>query len=731
MDLLQLIKKKKEKKDYFLALLFKPSKIGAILFEEIEGKLLILSTKEEKINVNINELSEEELIDTCDLVISFVENSLPENEFVTKTVFGLPYDWSADSKIKKENLVKLKKLCEELELTPIGFIISAEAAIHFLQKKEGAPISGIFVEILSGIIAVYLVRAGNITEVKSGSTAEGGYAHTVENILKQMETTDVLPSKIILLDYEGINNIQQEFLSYHWMTNLPFLHLPQVTIFESGFENEAVINGVATQMGFEILDDTIDYIEKNPEKEEKNTESYENFGFLQDEDIAEKTGKEKVKKEDDDFTQKKKHVSDADFYEDNHENKHDFPNKPFSLIEKFGIFSILEKIKLARLPKAPLNLKAIFALFVLVALTVSFIFVYYNLILKADITLSLEKKTFSKDLNVALSASSKSSAKDGIVKINSIEDREEGEKKIQTTGKKETGDNATGEVIVYNKTDKQVNLTKGTILIGTNALEFELANDINIASTGAFSTTLSSTKAQIKARSYGTEYNLPSGTNFSFKDYPTSSYFAKNDNPFSGGTKKEVQVVSQSNLDNLAKMVSDELKDKATDSMKSKVSGDSLLLPIIISSDFVEKKFDRKDGEEGQTVRLYAKMKFTSGSYDKNELDNIEKELIGSSMPGSFHKDLGDSRSEIKDIKIDKNGVITGVLSINSIYIPTFDLAQLKIDIKGKNKSFYENKIRETKGVSSFNVISKNRIPILPDLLPFNLKNITITVHAD
>ena len=138
---------------------------------------------------------------------------------------------------------------------------------------------------------------------------------------------------------------------------------------------------------------------------------------------------------------------------------------------------------------------------------------------------------------------------------------------------------------------------------------------------------------------------------------------------------------------------SDELKDKATDSMKSKVSGDSLLLPIIISSDFVEKKFDRKEGEEGQTVRLYAKMKFTSGSYDKNELDNIEKELIGSSMPGSFHKDLGDSRSEIKDIKIDKNGVITGVLSINSIYIPTFDLAQLKIDIKGKNKSFYENKI--------------------------------------
>lgn len=746
MDLLHIIKKKKEKKDFFLALIFKPSKIAAILFEEVEGKLLILSTKEEKINVSINELNEEEIIDTCDIVISFIENSLPQNEFVTKTIFGLPYDWSDNGKIKRENLSKLKKLCEELELTPLGFILSAEAAINFLQKKEGAPLSVIFIEILDGTIAVYLVRAGKIVQVQSGPLKEG-YAASVEDILKQMGAGEALPSKIILLDYEDSHNIQQEFLSYQWMTNLSFLHLPQVEVFESEFENESIINGVATQMGFDIFDETTNTENQKENQEDETNESYEDFGFLQDEDITEKE-EEPILQTNSNFILKHAVKEDAtgvnpgrfipreedDLSEvlEKEKGKKESKFTSVSLIrQKLGIFSILSKIKPSNYFKFSSNLKIILFLIISLGLIGTFVFAYYNFILKANVSISLAKKTFKKEQQVSLLQDSSTSTKDSIIKVTSVDDQEEGEKTIPTTGKKETGDKATGEVIVYNKTDQPVSLPKGTILIGTNSLEFELVNDSSIASTDPFSTTLSSLKTQVQAESYGPEYNLPSNTNFSFKDYATSSYFAKNDNPFSGGTKKTIQTVAQSDIDNLANTLSSSLGDKAIDSMKGKISSDDVLLPFLISSDFIDKKYDKKVGDEGQTVRLYAKMKFSSGYYAKSDLDKFEKDLAGDSIPSNFYKEISSSKSELNNIKINKDNKMSANLSIDSVYLPRFDLAKLKIDIKGKNKSFYDPKIKEIDGVSDYSVEFKNKISFLPELMPYNLNNIQISVKGN
>ena len=81
-----------------------------------------------------------------DKAISFVEGSLPEKSSVEKTIFSVPYDWVEEGKIKKEHLVKLKKVCEDLGLVPIGYLMTIEAIVHFLQKSEGAPVSAVFIE---------------------------------------------------------------------------------------------------------------------------------------------------------------------------------------------------------------------------------------------------------------------------------------------------------------------------------------------------------------------------------------------------------------------------------------------------------------------------------------------------------------------------------------------------------------------------------------------------------
>ena len=179
------LKSKEPQKNFFISLLIKPFKIGAILFEEINSKLFILSTHELETEKETADLSSEDLLLISDKAISFVEGSLPEKSSVEKTIFSVPYDWVEEGKIKKEHLVKLKKVCEDLGLVPIGYLMTIEAIVHFLQKSEGAPVSAVFIETGQNKIFVYLVRAGKILEVVAGIVEEN-VLKTVEKLLKKM-----------------------------------------------------------------------------------------------------------------------------------------------------------------------------------------------------------------------------------------------------------------------------------------------------------------------------------------------------------------------------------------------------------------------------------------------------------------------------------------------------------------------------------------------------------------
>ena len=274
---------KSSRQEYFLALIFESDKISSILFKESEKVLMILSSHETPIETQ--KATSEDFINACDNVISRLEMNLPPNANLEKTIFAVPHAWVEEGKINTDRLAQLKKVSVELALTPMGFIVSIEAIIAFLQKKEGAPISGIFAEIASSEVIIYIVRGSNIIDIKQGRIEES-VEKTVENLLGQVTRLDVLPSKIVLLHNKEAEQVSQKFLSHHWTKDLPFMHLPQVTILERGFEIEAIINGVASQLNVEISD----YPEVtggiSRDEEEQMVSAYDTFGFLKNKDIA-------------------------------------------------------------------------------------------------------------------------------------------------------------------------------------------------------------------------------------------------------------------------------------------------------------------------------------------------------------------------------------------------------------------------------------------------------------
>lgn len=745
---LPFLKKTEKEREFFLAVLLKPHAVGALLFEEQDQKLATLSHTEKNTQKELDALSTEELIEALDSIITRIEGDLPEGETVSKTIFAVPYEWVEEGKIKKPHLETLKKACEELDLKPIGFIVSAEAVVHSLQKSQGAPITSILVEEARGAVYVYLVRAGNIVEIKK-ALVEDSLVKGVEKALKHVEKFEVLPSKIVIFDHEGAERAQQEFLSHNWTQALPFLHFPQVTILEKGAENEAVAAGVASQMGIESRGERAPRersLEAREEKEEQDREEKEmdedimdsaaqDFGFVKDEDILEK--KEEQAHEEDFSGKETLVVSDSLHYRDTRDNV------PYTLtrdtMRSVPFLTFIKRIKIPpiKLPISFMRFETIFArkvVFVvpvaLILFLVLFSYVYYNLILRVDVTLFADKKTVASDMSLAFSPNVVTSAKNHELRIASVTLEAEGSDSRETSGKRETGDKAKGEVTVYNKTEQSKKFEKGTAVASSNGLGFVTTDDISVASTSAFSTNFSSAKVKVEAAKFGQEYNLPSGTNFTVGDAPTSSYFAKNEGAFSGGTKKNISVVAAKDLSDLEETVTNKAKDHVMGSAAASAGSDSQVLKTPLSVEFTEKNFDKKENDEAKSIHLSAKLKFTFGAYKTADLEALVK---GSheDIPSQYKLVKGDSSLELKDIKIGKGGSGTTTLHAKAVYAPSLDTRSIAKQISGKGFSRAEEVLRKLPGVPDSNINLRGRLPFMPNFLPFREGNIHITISSN
>lgn len=734
MDL-PFIKKQKETKEFFLSLLIKPHRIAAILFEKVNSKLLIVSTKEEVQEKEVNSISGEELVQASDKVISFVEESVPPDTTLEKTIFAVPYDWVSEGAIKKEYLALLKIVCRELGLVPVGFIVSIEAIIRFLQEKEGAPISSIFVEIAKNTIFIYVVRAGNIIEVKSAEVKDG-VVETVEKLFLSVEKLNILPSKLVLLDYEDGENIQQEFLSYSWSKDIPFLHVPQVVVLEKGFENEAVINGVANQMGFDVLQDVKSGFPDTDEEKNFEEAPSDEFGFLKEKDVEAKkeyieAGGDLVPVLDLEFGGNKKNIE-----EDERKEIPKLHNKK----NYMGIFlpalSLLKNIKVPKIKgifgnnfgKIPIGRRAIIGGVLAVVVAIVFSVIYYNFILKAQVTVFADQKEFNKDTSIILSPNGET--KGNTLKITTITEEASGDGTKPATGKKETGDKAHGEVTLYNKTEDKKTFPKGTVIIGSNSLEFRLTDEVTVASTSSFATNFSNVKAKVEASTFGKEYNLPSGTNFTVKNNSSTSFIAKNDSAFSGGTKKETKVVSKKDIEDATNSVISDLAKKALAQAGSKLGEGEALVPARIAKDVTSEKSSKKEGEEAETVTVSETVKFTLGIYTKKELEQLIKGLSGGQIPDSYELKQGSSSVDMKDVSVGKKDTIEASLSVHSKFIPHIDIKKLTNLIKGKGVAKAEEILKETTGVTDQKIILIHKFPFLPSLLPQNAKNIIIDIKT-
>jgi hypothetical protein len=75
--------------------------------------------------------------------------------------------------------------------------------------------------------------------------------------LKFFTSVEVLPSRILLLNADPDEELDQQFITHQWSKSLPFLHMPHVSLLGEHFDAVASVYGAASQMEFTVVNTTI------------------------------------------------------------------------------------------------------------------------------------------------------------------------------------------------------------------------------------------------------------------------------------------------------------------------------------------------------------------------------------------------------------------------------------------------------------------------------------------
>lgn len=753
-------KEKKESAQYYLGLVLGNEKATSVIFEKIGNTIKFVASDEEYFKNTIEDATTEEFLDTLDKVITSAETSLPDNVETKKTLFGVKDSWIEEGKLKKEYLEKLKKATDELALEPIGFLVSTESVINLITKEEGAPVTAILCDMGKKYITVSWVRNGKVLETRSSEIHQSP-SYTVDTLLKHFQSPGNLPARVILLDSEE-DELTQEFISHTWSRSLNFLHLPQILSLPEDAIVKAVLLGAATQMGTQLLYDSPKNEEEHPVRiipdetlEEKNLEgnetleekvseekealgyvsedsSMEFFGFVENADIAKtKIPEIKINENIPERLVEEKTEEIPEDVKTEEEKKTPLPVNAALATTKIKnfVFSLPKIIKKIKFNKELLlllvsgNKKVLAVPFVILVLLLGLLYVYlFNT--KATVEVFVNPREEEKTTSVTFSSASPTDVKNGVLAAQFVSVEEEGSVTLPATGKKDIGNPAKGTVTVFNNGSSSVSFASGTKITSSNDLVFTMDNSVTVASaTGdIFSGTKPGTSnVNVTSSEIGQEYNLPSGTKFTIGS--NSSVAAKNDNAFSGGTKKSVTVVSENDLNKLLEALPKELEKKARNDIKTKVESGKTILNTFVDETVKSKSFDKKENDQANQVTLKGTVSFKAASYTNSDIESLAKSLFDSSDARAESSNL---EVTAKNIIVEKNNDVNADINIKAKILPNIDNESLLKQIAGVSLQKGKNIILNLNQVTNAKISLSPNIPFLPKNLPGNTKNIIL-----
>lgn len=701
--LTKLQHKEENQQEYFFAVEVAEELIKTAIWTVTAGQTQVVKIGKSQI---WDGQTQDNLVSAIDQSISDISTNIsPEPSGV---IFGLPDSW-----MEKDNLIPdkknyLKTVCQELELKPLGFVITSTAVTQYLKIDEGTPPSAIFLQLNSTEINLSLVKLGKLVGTQMVGRS-GDLGQDVEEGLSRFDKIDTLPSRMILYDGQtDFEEDKQQLTSYDWEEKLPFIHFPKV----EALSGEASIKAISLAGGSEVAKSLGFDIKPPPEQEtHPDTLSATDLGFTK---------------------------SDAAQHPEPEPDSEPAPEPKFVPIPTQNFVSKLKsKLKFFpqfrfQLPSAPKTIFWITAGFI--GLLIIVIGAYWYLP-KAQVTLFFETQTI--ETNLTFTIDSKASTLDPIKAIlpgEAVDISVEGSQSLPTTGTALIGDPARGNVTIYNITNQVKTFPKDTVLIGPNNLTFSLDEETTVASSSSrqegedIITSPGKADVPVTAQNIGSDSNLSANSRLSFKQFSEADYYAKTAG-LSGGSSQEVKAVSQVDQDKLLTVITTELINKAQTELQSRLGGDKALVTVENQEKFISKKFNHDINEKADTLVLEAKLEYTALSYNQKDLQLLLNETVKEKIPENFQ--VSDS-SEIKlePAKLNKDQTATISAVFTAKLLPKLDLNVIKQQLKGHYPASIQDYLTSLPSFLSADIIIKPNLPPRLKTLPHVARNILLEVKS-
>lgn len=765
MDLNIFKKDETPQVEHFWSLVLTHGWIQAGIWRVLEERAEIVA---EGSSVAFEEDNEESLVSAADGTLSSSASNITINvPEPNKVVFGLPISWVEGGSISPAKLNLLKKLSEELELAPAGFVVIPEALVHFIKSKEGSPLHGLLVGVSDQTIEISLVQNGKVlgsTEV-SRSVSLGA---DVSEGLTKLPLVSQYPSRIILYSLKAadLDDARQNILETDWKeVKVNFLHTPKVEVLAEDAalsavslagaaevgqaktvvtrKQEEVIETAEEEAGHEDLGESLEdaSVLGNPEVAAPSAET----GFVQDADVAEFEKEEPQYALPQEEIAKHDNIRSTDFA---HAPQYQIPNqRGKSLLG--GVLGIFKGVKLPKFGNMSSGgRKRSTGVLVLIGLAIFLVAgaIAYWFLPKATVTIYVAPKALEKSVDFTASpvVSSVDTSKNIIpAQVKEVEVSQE--KTTSTTGAKLTGERAKGVVTITNASGGK-SLKSGTVMTGPNSLKFTLNEDTTVASASSAAKP-SQTNAAISAGDIGAQYNLASGTEFSIGNFSKLDIVATNDQAFSGGTSREVSAVSETDRTNLEKELSQELIQKAITQAQGGLSESEVLVTEAAIFTASNREFSHKVGEETSTLKLNLSGKVKLLIIPKTSLNELIMAKMTSDVPQGFA--LKESQLEIsfKPKEAEKTSTKTTTKTTKTEETPSSSLAftasvsanllpqvnpdDIRQKISGKYPSFAKEYLSTIAGFTRAEISQSIKFPGVLGTLPRVAKNINVEVAAE
>lgn len=304
-----------------------------------------------------------------------------------------------------------------------------------------------------------------------------------------------------------------------------------------------------------------------------------------------------------------------------------------------------------------------------------------------------------------------------------------------SSGKKEVGEKATGSLTIYNKTASSVDFPAATVLakgrVNGDDLRFLTKDKVEVPARTADATAVSgyqpgTASVLVSAEKLGEEYNLLAGETFSVGVKPTSDFIAQNTSDLTGGSRRQVVVVTLEDQRKLYDQLLTHLKEELKKNTLAKVVAGQVLDEESITYETVVKSFDHGVGDEADRLTLSLEVRTKALAFLKSDLDNLSARLLSAFVPDGYELFGGE-----QTVEIDQTQSVDGKLKIlaraKGFIVPKIDGLEITRKLTGQNISFAKNYLEGLTKINSFSMERSPDLSFFP-FLPFRAQNLKVEI---